>query len=355
MQNEKAVLSSGGGQATNNSQQKPRIAWIDWAKGWTIFFVVIFHALGSIHNANVFSREYQYIGEYSMFLIGTFIMPVFFALSGFVYKEVENWNQYKVKMIKRIASLIVPYIIFSFLYVFLQNISPGSSTHAIHHWDSLLRIFIQPISYLWYIYALVAIYLLAGILDMCKMGAKAKIVFSVLLFLIASYITLPPFISLMFTWNITFVMGRLLKKNKNMYQGNWCILSLIVISISWIFQVSFGGSSWYNTNGLTYVTFLSKVSSIIIVFYIYSRLHDNMVNKYFQSCGRDSLIIYLVHAPVVSVIRAILVKLGFLNYPLMLLSVIIIAWMISIFACYLSRKIKLIDFIFYPLRYVNKM
>lgn len=290
-----------------------------------------------------------------MFLIGTFIMPVFFALSGFVYKEVENWNQYKVKMIRRIASLIVPYIIFSFLYVFMQNISPGSSIHAIHHWDSLLRIFIQPISYLWYIYALVAIYLLAGILDMCKMGAKAQIVFSVLLFLIASYITLPPFMSLMFTWNITFVMGRLLKKNKNMYQGHWCILSLIVMSISWIFQISFGGSGWYNTNGLTYVTFLSKVSSIIIVFYIYSRLHDNMVNKYFQSCGRDSLIIYLVHAPVVSVIRAILVKLGFLNYPLMLLSVIIIAWMISIFACYLSRKIKLIDFIFYPLRYVNKM
>lgn len=290
-----------------------------------------------------------------MFLIGTFIMPVFFALSGFVYKEVENWNQYKVKMIRRIASLIVPYIIFSFLYVFMQNISPGSSIYAIHHWDSLLRIFIQPISYLWYIYALVAIYLLAGILDMCKMGAKAQIVFSVLLFLIASYITLPPFMSLMFTWNITFVMGRLLKKNKNMYQGHWCILSLIVMSISWIFQISFGGSGWYNTNGLTYVTFLSKVSSIIIVFYIYSRLHDNMVNKYFQSCGRDSLIIYLVHAPVVSVIRAILVKLGFLNYPLMLLSVIIIAWMISIFACYLSRKIKLIDFIFYPLRYVNKM
>lgn len=128
-----------------------RIAWIDWAKGWTILFVLIYHAFKSVHDANIFNGSCQYIGEWAIFVIATFIMPVFFALSGIVYKDIKNLTEYKLKMLKRILSLVVPYVVFSVAYVFMQNISPGSSNHAVYPWSSLLTIFIHPISYLWYI------------------------------------------------------------------------------------------------------------------------------------------------------------------------------------------------------------
>ena len=54
-----------------------RINWIDWAKGWTIFWVVVFHAFKSVHDTYIFGAEYQFMGEGVIFVIATFIMPVF--------------------------------------------------------------------------------------------------------------------------------------------------------------------------------------------------------------------------------------------------------------------------------------
>ena len=158
-------------KSTVLTDKQGRIDWIDWAKGWTILFVVIYHAFKSVHDANVFARGEQQIGEWMIFLLATFIMPVFFALSGLVYKEVKNRDEYGKNMLKRIVSLAVPYIIFSAAYVFMQNLSPESSTHAVHPWSDLLGIFAHPISYLWYIYALVLIYILSGFLDLCKFNS----------------------------------------------------------------------------------------------------------------------------------------------------------------------------------------
>lgn len=59
-----------------------RIAWIDWAKGWTIFSVVIYHAFRGLYdNQGVFSGVQNTLNKDIGFVVGTiftaFIMPVF--------------------------------------------------------------------------------------------------------------------------------------------------------------------------------------------------------------------------------------------------------------------------------------
>lgn len=77
-------------------------------------------------------------------------------------------------------------------------------------------------------------------------------------------------------------------------------------------------------------------------------MSTNPVTRYFEKYGRDSLIIYLVHAPVVSVMRALGLKLEMHHYFTLIVCIVFSAWMISIFECYLAGRIKIIEFVFYP-------
>ena len=103
--------------------------------------------------------------------------------------------------------------------------------------------------------------------------------------------------------------------------------------VSWAIQIQSGGKNWYDTNNLTLCAFFSKMSCVPVFFYIYSKLNENCLSNYFRKVGSDSLIIYLVHAPTVSVMRAVFAKIGITNYLLMITSVILFTWLISITAC----------------------
>ncbi|MCW6127843.1 acyltransferase family protein [Lactiplantibacillus plantarum] len=61
-----------------------RISWVDFGKGITILFVVLGHVIDGVFNTPGYSN-YNGITKTSIAIIFTFIMPVFFALSGYVY------------------------------------------------------------------------------------------------------------------------------------------------------------------------------------------------------------------------------------------------------------------------------
>ena len=61
----------------------------------------------------------------------------------------------------------------------------------------------------------------------------------------------------------------------------------------------------------------------------------------------------IAHAPAVSVIRVVFVKAGIADYFLMIVGVTLLAWLISVIACYLTKKIAVIELIFYPTRCIR--
>lgn len=93
----------------NVAKQKERILWIDIAKGLGMILVVVGH-----------SRPPQLIYE----AISSFHMPLFFFLSGFVYRVNSSFVSMKKRMLKDITKLVLPYIItVCFIGVFLLIIN----------------------------------------------------------------------------------------------------------------------------------------------------------------------------------------------------------------------------------------
>lgn len=240
---------------------------------------------------------------------------------------------------------MIPYISFSIIYVILQHF--GGNVHNLNSWKSLETLYAQPIGYMWFLYVLFFIFCLAGLMGILQMSLNQQLIISLILFIVSQMLTLPYFLSGTFTWIICFILGSLFRENKK-YLSNWVIFIMsVILIVSWFCQWRWG-ENWYQTNVLTLYNFPSKIASVFIGFKLFLYKNDGPLFKYFKSYGPYSLIIYLVHAPAASIVRTLLIKVGISNYFVLLILIIALAWGISILACYLSRKLWIVNVFFYP-------
>lgn len=96
------------------------------------------HSLYGIHVRNLYpSDDYTVVTISSVIFI--VIMPIFFALSGFLFKEVETKSDYILLIKKKACSLLIPYIIFSFIYILMQHVG-GNAIRNLMPWSSIFEI-----------------------------------------------------------------------------------------------------------------------------------------------------------------------------------------------------------------------
>ncbi|MEN2768505.1 acyltransferase family protein [Ornithinibacillus xuwenensis] len=96
--------------------------WIDIAKGIGIIAVVLGHA------GFVMGHHYTY----------WFHMPLFFILSGLLYKPVSNYKQLKQWLIKRMKQFLIPYLSFGLLILLYKAIM-----HNTYYFDYNVNSFLQ--------------------------------------------------------------------------------------------------------------------------------------------------------------------------------------------------------------------
>lgn len=135
-----------------------RIVWIDIAKGLGILLVVIGHV-----------RTMPFIHE----CIYLFHMPLFFLLSGMVFKVEEYW----IPCIrKKIVHLLLPYVFFAALFVPMRYVADYFCTGE---W-STFRWSMFGISYfdipLWFIFALFIVIVVMRTLFSC---VKSRIIIAI--------------------------------------------------------------------------------------------------------------------------------------------------------------------------------
>jgi acyltransferase len=95
---------------------KERTAWIDIARGIGIIFVIYGHTLGPM--------GFRY-------LIYAFHMPLFFFLSGLVFKNREG-ESYPVSLKKDLKRIIIPYFIFAFISLGLWWLNLNSNNQTVN-------------------------------------------------------------------------------------------------------------------------------------------------------------------------------------------------------------------------------
>lgn len=180
-----------------------RIKWIDFGKGFTILLVIVAHTLGGIYTNYIYNGYInsiiKIIGE-TLFL---FIMPVFFSLSGYLFKNPKSFSDYLLMVKKKAWNLLVPYVVFSIIYVLLSKVG-GKNTYT---WNSLFKIYIVPISYLWFLYILFFIFVLVGVVSLFRVCVNVQIFIYLLIFLVVKLLGIKVYIFDVFCWAVFFCLG----------------------------------------------------------------------------------------------------------------------------------------------------
>ena len=284
-----------------------RIQWVDIAKGFAILSVVVGHS--------VFKPLFVWNVIYS------YHMPLFFLLSGlFVINKDVNL---KSAMLKRAKTLLLPYSVFSILQgLFFLSINKFVIDFS---WTrlSVKTFFLSP--ELWFLPVLFVVSLMVIVLN--KITHKKYILFAIWIISIV--------ISIYFSYNPTgdysygtmfcgerlvfvrqvlfgliFVLGGAILKEVIM-KGLpiWCsVLSAFIYALFFYINFYVGNSSHVEMSagyiGNPFFFYLVAFSAILLVIVLCQRVGEK--EKVFTFLGKNSLLVYAIHWPVIKVIDLLL-------------------------------------------------
>ncbi len=297
---------------SNNSLTKKRIDWVDMAKGYGTIAVIFAHLA---------------VGKIGVWLY-TFHVPLFFFLSGYVFKDSLKFNDFILKKGKGILipyfTLGLPMIAFTFLQYFRNGILNKASV------IQLLKEFVfqERLWTLWFIACLFFVNIFFYFVCKFIKSDLLKFAFSVVLVCFGIYYyrcdgqPLPWNIDVCFTATIFFCGGYLLKKHGKYFEyvKNKRILAIILFFILGIANVVFGylthkisgnGMEMFNsTYGFPPFTFISAFTGIFAVI-IFSTFFPF---KPIRFIGENSLFYYAWHQTIlITITDKILVILGLYN------------------------------------------
>lgn len=330
-----------------------RIEWIDFGRGFTIFLVVVGHVLSGIYTNHIYPNSdglLMFFGEF----IFLFIMPVFFSLSGYFFKAPENMVDYIVMIKKKAWNILVPYIVFSFVYVLLNQLGGKSKEYS---WGDLLKIWYHPISYLWFLYILFFIFILVGAFSLLKVSLRLQLLIYFIGFILVQVLKINFYIFNVFGWVVFFCLGLPFKKDLNCIKSKGILSASLVLSIlGYLLMIKFVGLSHAYYNDVSLVNFIPKVIFDILLFSFFLNIdEESKLFKYFKQYGKYSLIIYMVHAPVLSAIRAIILKFTMPNVFVLMVVLLIIGWVSCLVVIWMNNRFRLINFIFNAYANVKKI
>ncbi len=91
-------------------------------------------------------------------------------------------------------------------------------------------------------------------------------------------------------------------------------------------------------NNVSLINFIFKVISDIFMFSLFSGLpSQTKLFSYFKHFGKYSLVIYMIHALLLSVNRGILLKLGVVNEVALIFILLLIGWYGNLIVVYLNN------------------
>lgn len=287
-----------------------RMVWVDWMKVIGMYFIVVGH---------FFPAGYS--------LIYTFSVPLFFLISGFLFK---NENQTKVFWKKIALNYIIPlFIIRTIMYFWERYIYYDSSQFIsiIQYWLFMLKGYQNCNGACWFIYSLI---LLKIIFQFLPNKNTYILLLGGIITLIAYYLNINNIHKGNAILNITvayqpFAIGVLLKRYKNQldqYQPSIAIIiSMFLYSLLTIlFCAKINGHVWVYDNGYGKSILLYLIGSFngAIGVYALSKLFNHYAQTFIQTLSMGNIITLGFHQVFVNIIRMSLPPLPYFSYILAL-------------------------------------
>ena len=125
---------------------------VDRLKGYACFLVLFGHVIRGVRTAGIDIPQFFFGMET---FIWSFHVALFLFLSGVVYHMRGDWQAYKTRrafILNKLLSLGVPYVVFSFVYIFINSMVGEANTQS--SLRDVLLIWKAPVAQYWYLYAL---------------------------------------------------------------------------------------------------------------------------------------------------------------------------------------------------------
>ena len=288
-----------------------RIEWLDSLKGFAIFLVVVGHVILGYIRAETFT-EYQWSLQFVYDVIYSFHMPLFFLISGFLYKL--TWARKNTGLLKKISNkflnMVPMYLLFSVVFwlskyyaTLYGNIQMSDHFNLV----DLMHIYIAPLSYLWFLYVLIWLFVAIPIFESI---IKPTIVFIIFLCL---YFFMPPVHGLLKIINL--------------------IIVLAVITFPYI-EVH---------NILKFICAISGSVFLSILFFKFKNIKWVTI---WNICGRYSLGIYILHLYFSGPLRTIFKHLSIDNIMVCLILSCMISTIVPIFIVKFFDRYKITSWVF---------
>ena len=301
-------------------EKKEKIYFLDIYRFLCIFAVISIHVT-SDPVSKIPVNTWPYFVYYIINIGSSFAVPAFLFLSAFVlfYNYEDRWNIKMTKSFfyKRFISTIIPYIIWSFFYYAVLQVSLGQNIfNEINKF--LIQLFTgKNYAHLYYIIVIAQFYLLFPVLMglvkkfpyFRKYLVQFSIIFQIVFFLLNKYfLHIKATGSIFFTYMLFYCVGAYIGLN---YQAlkNYLTKKPLRWIIAWIIiGIFYIAKGWYGIQNpgcgqplIAYLNFIiyylyvtiSSLAIFVISNILYVRWGEKV--KILSQWGRASFLIYLLH------------------------------------------------------------
>lgn len=325
----------------------------------SIFLVTVIHA-----NVEYLGKNQGSVGWYFVMLFTSVCLiavPLFFMISGALLLNSDKIISFKDLFFKRILKQAVPFLIWSFIYIIVRIIT-GKLDFSLATFTNLLS---QPAYYqFWFMYTLLAIYLLLPILQAIVIKLEKKqieyililwLVFSVVFPVLQRYVpalTISEHTDLILCEGYIgyFFLGYYLKKYQEDISSIKSLIFLLigVIGTGVLSVIEWQCAKTNNYQGYFYQAYLTPFVALAAMgaFLLFSKIRiekNQKLSDFLKTGGELSLGIYYLHMLVLTGLEYIGL-LGDSNIFLLGMKVILI-YLISGLVAFIISKIPYIRFI----------
>lgn len=334
---------------------KAREKWLDYVRLLACILVALGHFFQSMVKSGLMTDNNLF--EWFNDTIYIFHVPLFFMCSGYLYQKLTKLDCVKdwlTNVCKKLLALGIPYFVFQTATWLLKTVF-SSSVNA--ETDALwVNLFIKPINQFWYLYALFFIFLITPIIKkrsvlfiliFVSLGLKIS---SIFFFESIGNITPIKYITENEIW---FILGmsmqyfNLYERVKSMYSS---FIAAIGIVVFFVLRIVLSICNIYIKGQSVILCLIICISLAILAIKYDKRGKPNiLLNK----LTKYTLPIYLMHTVFAAGFRAVLLKLNITNLFIHCVIGISFSFIGPIIIMLIAKKIKIIDFVVYPTKYIK--
>lgn len=332
---------------------RKRERWLDGLKGFAILLVILGHVLSGYWDAWTFPDAWV-----SFYIVRNWIysfhMPLFFLISGFTFTlAYYRDGQLKTKnYLRQLFNLFFIYVVFALIQWGIKLLVP-ELVNEVYTWDTLKRMFVEPLGNFWYVYVLLVFYLLAALLHLPKWPGLWALFFGGVAIVAAdahldwNYLTLYRILYHLFF----FFLGCCLCRHRELLKNQK------LLGLSFMFLVT---AAWFFFFGWVYRWFanwkvgIAAATSFVFLYQFY-RFPKLSGFPLFQICGKYCLELYLLHTFFTAGLRTLLPIAGITTPWLSVWSNFILSTGLSLGLAWLSGRFWAMDLLFRPARFYTEL